>query len=72
MIIFHKCNLCIGSINFIKKHIKPRNLNYIQLSKIENGEFDFKKYGIRNELNIRIAHKAIALISENDLMYGYK
>lgn len=72
VIIFDdKCEFCIGSINFIKKYIRPRNLKYIQLSKIENGEFDFKKYGIRNELNIRRAHKAIALISENDLMYGY-
>ena len=66
-----KCKFCIGSINFIKKHIKPRNLNYIKLSKVENGELDYKKYGLRNELNIRRAHKAIALISEKDLMYGY-
>ena len=43
----------------------------MQLSKVENGQFDLQKNGLNESLNIRRAYQAIALITENDLMYGY-
>tara|TARA_B100000242_G_C43055458_1_gene493962 strand:- start:18787 stop:20094 length:1308 start_codon:yes stop_codon:yes gene_type:complete len=72
IIIFDdKCRFCQNSINFIKKFIKPKNLKYMELSKVDSSQFDLKKNGMNEQFNIRRARQAIALISENDLMYGY-
>lgn len=71
LIFDDKCNFCLSCINFIRKYIKPFNLKYVQLSKVKDGKFEFKKYGMRKDLSIRRAQKAIGLVSEKDVMYGY-
>tara|TARA_B100000161_G_scaffold79658_1_gene55162 strand:- start:141 stop:497 length:357 start_codon:yes stop_codon:yes gene_type:complete len=56
-----KCSLCIGTINFLKKYIKPSNLEYIAISDSNLGNSELKK--ALNEM--------LLITSSNQYLWGY-
>ena len=66
-----KCVFCIRCVDFIKKWIKPYKLEYRKLSELNNSENLNSEDNINIKINQSRAKKAIALASEDDVMYGF-
>ena len=66
-----KCVFCIRCVDFIKKWIKPYKLEYRKLSELNNSENLNSEDNFNIKINQGRAKKAIALASEDDVMYGF-